>query len=72
MEEVSVRSETPYASLPDSARVRMGMCAGQKNVLLRIVLRDLARTLTAEQANALRDRLYLGLHEGTEHELAAR
>jgi phenylalanyl-tRNA synthetase alpha chain len=32
--------------------------------LVRIVLRDLDRTLTASQANALRDRIYAGLHEG--------
>jgi phenylalanyl-tRNA synthetase alpha chain len=69
VEEVSVRSETPYEALPDSARTRMGLRAGQKNVLLRIVLRDLTRTLTADEANALRDRVYTGLHEGSVYEL---
>lgn len=64
VEEVAVLSETRYGDLPAAARDRMGMRPGQKNVLLRVVLRDLSRTLTAEQANALRDRVYAALHEG--------
>lgn len=71
VEEISVRAETAYAGLPESARSRMGVRPGQKNVLLRVVLRDLARTLTSEEANALRDRIYAGLHEGTVHEWAS-
>jgi len=35
----------------------MGLRPGQKNALLRVVLRDLDRTLTAAAANALRDRI---------------
>jgi phenylalanyl-tRNA synthetase alpha chain len=70
VEEVSVRAETGYADLPESARRRMGLRPGQKNVLLRVVLRDLSRTLTAAEANALRDRIYAGLHEGEVHEWA--
>jgi phenylalanyl-tRNA synthetase alpha chain len=70
VEEVAVRAETGYADLPDSARRRMGLRAGQKNVLLRVVLRDLARTLSTVEANALRDRIYAGLHEGDAHEWA--
>jgi len=68
VEEVTVLSETAYADLPHAARERMGLRAGQKNVLLRVVLRDLTRTLSAAQANALRDRIYDGLHEGSAHE----
>ncbi len=70
VEEVEVRGETAYEALPDSARIRMGMSPGQKNVLLRVVLRDLDRTLTTEDANRLRDRVYAGLHEGSAHEWA--
>jgi phenylalanyl-tRNA synthetase alpha chain len=70
VEEVGVRSETGYAELPDSARARMGLRPGQKNVLLRVVLRDLTRTLTSAEANALRDRIYAGLHEGEAYEWA--
>ncbi|MEV0714233.1 hypothetical protein [Asanoa sp. NPDC050611] len=72
IEEIEVRSETAYADLPDSARRRMGLRPGQKNVLLRLVLRDLDRTLDATEANEIRDRVYAALHEGGEHEWAAR
>jgi len=72
VEEVAVRAETPYADLPAAARRRMGVRPGQKNILVRVVLRDLDRTLTAAGANALRDRIYAGLHEGTAAEWAAR
>jgi len=68
VEEVAVLAETGYADLPESSRVRMGLRPGQKNVLVRIVLRDLDRTLTAAAANVLRDRIYAGLHEGAAHE----
>ena len=30
------------------------------------MLRDLEKTLTNEAANALRDRIYLAIHQGTE------
>lgn len=68
VEEVAVLSETGHDELPQSARDRMGVRPGQKNVLLRLTLRDLSRTLTAAEANALRDRVYAGLHEGSAHE----
>ncbi|GIF66702.1 hypothetical protein Ais01nite_47370 [Asanoa ishikariensis] len=72
VEEIEVRSETGYADLPDSARERMGLRKGQKNVLLRLVLRDLTRTLSTVEANTIRDRVYEALHEGTAHEWTAR
>ncbi len=72
VEEVSVLSATRYEDLPDSARQRMGLAEGQQNVLVRVVLRDLDRTLTAAEANLLRDRIYAGLHQGSVHEWAAR
>lgn len=71
VEEVVVRSETGYDALPGSARTRTGMRPGQKNVLLRVVLRDLNRTLTSAEANVLRDRIYAGLHEGGAYEWTA-
>jgi phenylalanyl-tRNA synthetase alpha chain len=37
---------------------------GQKNVLLRVVLRPVDHTLTSTEANVLRDRIYAALHEG--------
>jgi phenylalanyl-tRNA synthetase alpha chain len=70
LEEVTVLSQTGYAALPKAARQRMGVRPGQKNVLLRLVIRDLTRTLTAAEANHLRDRVYAGLHEGAVAEWA--
>jgi phenylalanyl-tRNA synthetase alpha chain len=40
------------------------------NLLVRVVLRDLETTLTNEAANALRDRIYAAIHQGTEHQWA--
>jgi phenylalanyl-tRNA synthetase alpha chain len=70
VEEIAVLSETAYADLPPAARERLGVRPGQKNLLVRLVVRDHERTLTAADANRLRDRVYAGLHEGTAHEWA--
>ncbi len=64
VEQVTVRSETPYHQLPASAVERLGMAPGQKNVLVRVVLCHLERTLTDAEANDLRDRIYAALHRG--------
>ena len=64
LEEVRVLSETPVGSLPRAAAERLGIRPGQKNVLLRVVVRDLDRTLTAAEANRLRDRVHAALHQG--------
>jgi len=64
LEEVRELSETPAEALPPAASRRLGIRPGQKNVLLRMVVRDLERTLTAAEANALRDRVYAALHAG--------
>ncbi|HUQ53303.1 MAG TPA: hypothetical protein VM692_13840, partial [Gammaproteobacteria bacterium] len=52
LESVEVISQTAYSELPSAARDRLGIAAAQKNVLLRLVIRDLTRTLTSEEANA--------------------
>ena len=65
LESVAVIAETPSEDVAPEARARIGMGPGQKNVLLRIVIRDLVRTLTSEEANELRDEVYLALHEGS-------
>lgn len=70
VEAVELLSETPGEALPPAARARLGLQRGQKNVLVRLVLRDLDRTLTADGANILRDRVYAALHEGTAHDWA--
>lgn len=63
VEEVAVLSMTPYESLPAPARQRLDIGPGQDNVLLRVVLRPADRTLTADEVNALRDRIYAALHQ---------
>ena len=65
MESVQVLSETGYGHMPQEARLRIGIRPGQKNSLLRIVMRDLVRTLTRQDANQLRDAVYAALHEGS-------
>ena len=70
VEEVRVLSATAYQQLPASAIGRLGAKPGQKNLLVRVVLRDLEKTLTNETANTLRDRIYRALHQGTEYQWA--
>lgn len=62
VEEVTVLAETPGERLPPVARGRLGLRAGEKNVLLRMVLRDLERTLTDARANVLRDTVHRAIH----------
>jgi phenylalanyl-tRNA synthetase alpha chain len=64
LESVEVLTQTPYSDLPTAARDRLGIAPSQKNVLLRLVIRDLTRTLTSAEASALRDEVYAALHEG--------
>lgn len=69
-ETVEVLSETPYDELPSAARERLGIGPGERNLLVRLVLRALDRTLTDVEANQLRDRVYAALHEGRTHQWA--
>jgi phenylalanyl-tRNA synthetase alpha chain len=70
VEQVRVVGETPGAELPPQAIARIGLRAGQKNVLVRLVLRHPTRTLTAEEGNAIRNRVYAAVHEGDAHQWA--
>lgn len=72
VELVEVLAETPGEELPPEAAERLGMRTGQKNVLIRVVLRHPTRTLTDEEANRLRDAIYGAVHEGTKWMWAAR
>ena len=65
VETVAVLSSTPGEALPPLAVERLGLLPGQRNVLLRVVLRHVDRTLTDAEANDLRDRIYAAVHEGT-------
>ena len=72
VEEVALLAETRYEQLPAQAVARLGIRQGQKNVLVKVVLRHLERTLTDEEANRMRDRIYMALHQGTSHQWSAR
>jgi phenylalanyl-tRNA synthetase alpha chain len=64
-------SETRVDDLPPQAIERLGLEPGQKNLLVRLVLRHPTKTLTDADANALRDRVYSVLHEGSAYQWAA-
>lgn len=71
LESVEILSATPYEDLPPAAHERMGMRPGQKNLLLRLTIRDPARSLTRGEANRIRDLVYRAVHRGRRMELAA-
>jgi len=64
LESVEVVSEATAEELSPAARVRLGLQVGQKNVLVRLVLRDPARTLTRAEANTVCDQVYRAIHQG--------
>ena len=72
VEEMSVVAETSTHDLPPQAIARIGLRQGQKNVLVRLVIRHPTRTLTAEEANRTRDDVYAAIHEGDVYEWADR
>ena len=65
IETIKVISETSYNNLPEIAKERLGIIKGQKNVLLRIVLRDLAKTLESHEANNIYTQIYEKIHKGS-------
>jgi phenylalanyl-tRNA synthetase alpha chain len=72
VEDVTILASTPAEDLPAAAAARLGARPGQRNLLVRVVLRHLERTLTDDQANALRDRIYAAVHAGDRHQWALR
>jgi phenylalanyl-tRNA synthetase alpha chain len=72
VEEVAVLSETRADALPPAAIARLGLRPGQRNLLIRVVLRRLDATLTDAQATDLRDRIYAAIHQGSRQQLASR
>lgn len=65
VESVQIVARTPCADLPAAALARLGARPGQDNLLVRVVLRGLDRTLTDREANVLRDRVYAAIHHGS-------
>lgn len=70
IEEVAVLTETGHAALPSAAVDRLGMTADQKNLLVCIVIRPLTRTLNDGEANRIRNRAYVAIHQGSNHQWA--
>ena len=69
IETVEVLGRTAHEELPEAARSRLRTQPGQANLLLRIILRPIDQTLTADQANAIRNTIYRALHDGPVMEL---
>ena len=63
LESAVILSETPYEQLPPKAIERLGIKAGQKNILVRIILRSPERSLHQEETNELRDKIYLAVDQ---------
>ena len=64
LEEVEILSETSYDDLPEIARQKLGIQPNQKNVLVRITLRHLEKSLTHQQANDIYSRIYPQINKG--------
>ncbi|MGH3855874.1 MAG: hypothetical protein ACRDR6_20780 [Pseudonocardiaceae bacterium] len=64
LESLSIHAVTHHEQLPTHVRERLATRPGQTNILLRLVLRPIDRTLTDTEANHLRDRVYAALHRG--------
>ena len=72
VESVAVVERTPASALSELARARIGLGEEQENVLLRVVLRAVDRTLTHAECNRLRDAIYAAVHEGSAAQWASR
>lgn len=69
VESIDVLGRTTHEELAGPVRARLGTREGQVNLLLRIMLRPLDRTLSSDQANAIRNVVYRAVHEGPVMEL---
>lgn len=65
IESIEVINDMSYEELPKVARRRLGCSRDQKNVLVRITLRHLSKTLTKTEANKLYDLIYKRVNYGS-------
>ncbi len=65
LESVEILSETSAGGLPESVRDRLGCGSDQKNVLVRVTLRHLERSLTNQEANNIYGQIYSRVNYGT-------
>lgn len=63
IESISLLNESLYSDLPKIAQERLGMKPQQKNMLIRVILRDIAKTLTSNEANDIYTQIYNITHE---------
>jgi phenylalanyl-tRNA synthetase alpha chain len=64
LEEIKILSETLFEDLPAIAKEKLGIKSNQKNILVRVTLRSLDKTLTKEYVNSLLDEIYLKINQG--------
>lgn len=64
IEELSVKGRWSFDELPAATIERLGIVRGQENLILRVVLRDHAQSITVQQAQALFDDILSALHRG--------
>lgn len=64
LESVEVLNETKYSDLPEIAKLKLGIKPNQKNILVRITLRDLNRSITNQEANQIYKNIYQQVNEG--------
>ena len=64
LEEVDVLAEAIYDNLPAKVRSKLGIRKGQKNVLVRVTLRHLERSLTKAEANQIYNMVYAKINHG--------
>jgi len=72
LEEVRIISRTAGAKLPEAARQRIGIALDQENILLRLIIRHPVRSLPKAEANRIKDKIYVGLHEGSTYQLSGQ
>jgi len=65
LESVVVLSETSREELPAKVQERLGILNDQKNVLVRITLRHLERTIENKEANQIYSKIYAKINHGS-------
>ena len=65
VEEITITTSTDHDMIPEAIRPRIGIKPGQENWLIKVILRDVGRSLTAEEANAFYTEMYPLIHQGT-------
>lgn len=65
LEEVELLSETTWGDLTEVTKEKLGIKPNQKNVLVRITLRNLTRTLTRQEANHIYKKIYKKVNWGS-------